>query len=116
MSSSLHEITAPALSDQAAIDLLHDLVAIPSTSTHEAEAVQFLTDWMTRQGLETEIDEVGNAIGHVGRGERHIVLLGHIDTVPGVIPVRIEDGVLHGRGSVDAKGPLATFAAAAVRA
>jgi LysW-gamma-L-lysine carboxypeptidase len=46
-------------------------------------------------------------------------LLGHIDTVPGAIPVRIEssgDGdVLYGRGSVDAKGPLATFTAAAAR-
>lgn len=116
MSSSLHETAVSALSDAAAIDLLRDLVAIPSTSTNESEAVHFLTDWMTRHGLDTEIDTVGNAIGHVGSGDRHIVLLGHIDTVPGEIPVRIEDGVLHGRGSVDAKGPLATFAAAAVRA
>jgi LysW-gamma-L-lysine carboxypeptidase len=44
------------------------------------------------------------------------VLLGHIDTVPGTVPVRVEDGVLHGRGSVDAKGPLATFACAALEA
>jgi LysW-gamma-L-lysine carboxypeptidase len=39
------------------------------------------------------------------------VLLGHIDTVPGEIPIRIErDSIsLYGRGSVDAKGPLACF-------
>ena len=36
--------------------------------------------------------------------------------MPGEIPVRIEDGVLHGRGAVDAKGPLATFVAAAAAA
>jgi LysW-gamma-L-lysine carboxypeptidase len=36
-------------------------------------------------------------------------LLGHIDTVPGEIPVRVVDGVLYGRGAVDAKGPLACF-------
>ncbi len=48
-----------------------------------------------------------------------LVLLGHIDTVPGAIPVRIEASaggeILYGRGSVDAKGPLATFAAAGAR-
>ena len=61
-------------------------------------------------------DDAGSAIGTTGSGDRHIVLLGHIDTVPGQIPVRIENGVLHGRGSVDAKGPLATFVCAAVNA
>ena len=45
-----------------------------------------------------------------------IVLLGHIDTVPGHIPVRIENGELWGRGAVDAKGPLCTFVAAAAAA
>jgi LysW-gamma-L-lysine carboxypeptidase len=42
-------------------------------------------------------------------------LLGHIDTVPGEIPVRLEDGILHGRGTVDAKGPLAAFVDAVAR-
>lgn len=51
-----------------------------------------------------------------GNGPTKIVLLGHIDTVPGDIPVRVVDGVLHGRGSCDAKGPLATFVAAAEQA
>jgi LysW-gamma-L-lysine carboxypeptidase len=44
------------------------------------------------------------------------MLLGHIDTVPGEIPVRIEDGWLHGRGSVDAKGSLGAFAEATAQA
>lgn len=117
MSSSLHSVRVqPALSDDQAIHLLENLVAIPSTSTNEERAVEFLARWMNAFGLETEIDSVGNAIGRYGSGDRHIVLLGHIDTVPGEIPVRIETGVLHGRGAVDAKGPLATFAAATVEA
>ena len=117
MSSSLHEpLTTQMLSRDQRIGLLQDLVAIPSTSTNESEAAGFLAGWMAEHGLATEIDSVGNAIGRIGRGERHIVLLGHIDTVPGVIPVRIENDELHGRGSVDAKGPLATFACAAVEA
>ena len=41
------------------------------------------------------------------------MFLGHIDTVPGDIPVRIEDGWLWGRGAVDAKGPFCTAVAAA---
>jgi LysW-gamma-L-lysine carboxypeptidase len=67
------------------------------------------------------VDDVGNAVGELGPVDaaRVVVLLGHIDTVPGNIPVRIEetaDGpVLYGRGSVDAKGPLATFVAAGAR-
>ena len=67
------------------------------------------------------VDEAGNAVGEIGAADAaaHLVLLGHIDTVPGDIPVRIEstaDGdVLYGRGSVDAKGPLATFVAAGAR-
>ena len=102
--------------DQADIDLLHGLVAIESVSGDERDAVRFLVGEMARRGFDTSIDPAGSAVGHIGSGDRHIVLLGHIDTVPGRIPVRIADGVLHGRGSVDAKGPLATFVAAAARA
>jgi LysW-gamma-L-lysine carboxypeptidase len=45
-----------------------------------------------------------------------VVLLGHIDTVPGEIPGAIDGDILYGRGSVDAKGPLAAFVDAAARA
>ena len=68
---------------------------------------------MAARGMRVLDDATGNAVATAGSGERHIVLLGHIDTVPGRIPVRIENGVLWGRGAVDAKGPLATFVAAA---
>src|SRR5216683_924637 len=68
---------------------------------------------MGERGFRASIDEAGNAVGEIGDGPRHVVLLGHIDTVPGEIPVRLEDGELVGRGAVDAKGPLAAFVAAA---
>lgn len=55
------------------------------------------------------IDQAGNAVGVMGQGTKQVVLLGHLDTVPGEIPVRVEDGILYGRGSVDAKGPLSSF-------
>ena len=98
------------------VELLRGLVAIPSLSKQERPAVDYLCGAMARLGFATTIDGAGNAVGTIGAGPREIVLLGHIDTVPGMIPVRIEDGILHGRGAVDAKGPLATFVCAAARA
>lgn len=98
--------------DREAIALLEGLVGIPSPSGAEGPAAAFLRDWMTRHGFAAWIDEAGNAIGVLGKGPRTLLLLGHMDTVPGEIPVRIADGRLYGRGAVDAKGPLAAAAVA----
>lgn len=100
--------------------ILVDLVSTPSVSGTERAAAEIFVRHASELGMDAEIDEVGNALAHrgpnVGEADIHIVLLGHIDTVQGEIPVRIEDGVLHGRGSVDAKGPLAAMLCAATRA
>ncbi len=82
-------------------------------SRQEGEAVEWLVARMAERGFRVLVDDAGNAVGEIGEGPVHVVLLGHIDTVPGEIPVRVEDGVLTGRGAVDAKGPLAAFVAAA---
>jgi LysW-gamma-L-lysine carboxypeptidase len=95
------------------LELVRGLVAIPSQSRHEGEAVEWLVARMAERGFRASVDDAGNAVGEIGDGPRHVVLLGHIDTVPGEIPVRIENGELVGRGAVDAKGPLAAFVAAA---
>jgi LysW-gamma-L-lysine carboxypeptidase len=98
------------------ITLLRELVGIYSPSTEEREASDYLVSVMRHRGYdESFVDGAGNAVGIWGRGGREIVLLGHIDTVPGFIPVRQEGDVLFGRGSVDAKGPLACFVAAVSR-
>jgi LysW-gamma-L-lysine carboxypeptidase len=91
-------------------DTLIGLVSQHSPSGQELGAVEWLMARMKALGFDNVfIDEAGNAVGVMGKGEKQVVLLGHIDTVPGEIPVRVEDGVLYGRGSVDAKGPLACF-------
>ncbi|MCU0514427.1 MAG: [LysW]-lysine hydrolase [Anaerolineae bacterium] len=109
--------TAQPVTDAAAEALLHDLVAISSPSYHEANAVKFLAQWLGTHGYEQAfVDEAGNAVGIIGRGPRLVVLLGHIDTFAGNPPVRQEGRLLYGRGSVDAKGALCTFAAAGPRA
>lgn len=97
-------------------ELLRGLVALPSVSGREAAAVAWLVERMAELGYRAYTDPAGNAVGELGAGEQELMLLGHIDTVPGEIQVRIEDGILYGRGAVDAKGPLATFVAAAAQA
>ena len=98
------------------VELLRELVSIASPSTQEQAASAYLVDAMRARGYdEAFVDAAGNAVGIWGRGEREIVLLGHIDTVPGHIPVRQEGDLLYGRGSVDAKGPLACFVSAVAR-
>ena len=99
-------------------DLLFDLVRCYSPSYQEAPAVRVLVAWLAAHGIEPWVDEAGNACGARGAPDapHTLLLLGHIDTVPGEIPVRVEDGWLIGRGSVDAKGPLCAFAEAAAGA
>ncbi len=97
------------------VDLLTGLVKIYSPSQHEHEAAAFLVDQMNGLGFEAFVDEAGNAVGILGRGPREVVLLGHIDTFHGFILPRQEEGKLYGRGSVDAKGCLATFVSACAR-
>lgn len=102
------------------LDLLTDMVRIPSLSGDEAALGRFLAERMDTLGFDARVDSAGNAVGEwVDRedglpdGERrHLVLLGHMDTVPGGPAVELREGRLYGRGTVDAKGPLATFIAA----
>ena len=82
------------LDDAAAVDLLEELISTPSVSGEEALAVSLLVRRMRELGLNAHVDEAGNAVGSIGTGGPHLVLLGHIDTVPGVVPVRREDGRL----------------------
>ncbi|MEK6985380.1 MAG: M20/M25/M40 family metallo-hydrolase [Candidatus Thermoplasmatota archaeon] len=87
-------------------ELLERLVAIPSPTGLEAAAVAFLADEARSDGFRVRSDSAGNFLAEAGRGERLVLFVGHIDTVPGHIPVRVADGVLWGRGAVDAKAPL----------
>ncbi|MCC6676759.1 MAG: [LysW]-lysine hydrolase [Phycisphaerales bacterium] len=111
------------MNDESAVQLLHSMLEVQSLSGRETELARFLVARAESVGLRAEIDSAGNFIAATagdplrsGPAHRDIVLLGHMDTVPGRIPVRIEHGRLHGRGAVDAKGPLAAFVAAAARA
>lgn len=107
-----------APTDAAALVIVERLVATASVSGSEAGAVRAFVAAGARLGMTCEIDAAGNGVASRGAASARtrIALLGHIDTVAGELPVRIEDGVLFGRGSVDAKGPLAAMLVAAARA
>jgi len=84
-----------------------------SPSGEEGEVGSFLSSQMSELGFNVRRDAVGNVIGEHGEGSPRVLLCGHMDTVPPELPVRLQDGILYGRGAVDAKGPLAALVMAA---
>lgn len=116
------------VSPENARNLLIDLVSISSPSGEEREAAERLVEFFTSNGREAWTDEVGNVRAPA---DDAVLLTSHVDTVPGEIPVEVRpadaddleaevataegEDVLWGRGSVDATGPLAAMAVAAVR-
>ncbi|HEX6359003.1 M20/M25/M40 family metallo-hydrolase [Actinophytocola sp.] len=105
------------LTETHAVGLLRGMLEIPSPSYQERALADFLANAMVDLGFQARVDVVGNVIGVVERGDGPtLMLLGHLDTVPGELPVRAEDGKLYGRGAVDAKGPLAAMICAAAGA
>jgi [amino group carrier protein]-lysine/ornithine hydrolase len=101
------------MSEQAAVRFLTNLLGIYSPSGKEEDAANFLVAEMNNMGFEVGKDDIGNVIGVVGVGDPVILLCGHMDTVAGHLPLRIEEGKIYSRGAVDAKGPLAAMIVAA---
>lgn len=97
------------------VELLEAAVAIPSPSGSERELARYLVRRMGSFADRAWVDDAGSAVCQVGNGPCKVLFLGHIDTVPGEVPVRIEGGRLYGRGSVDAKGPFCSALSATSR-
>jgi acetylornithine deacetylase len=85
---------------------------------------EFLRETLAARGLEVRVDDAGNVLASRGRpaadAGTHVVLNTHIDTVSPHVPYERDadapeadgDAVIRGRGSCDAKGPLAALLAA----
>lgn len=98
------------------IELLKNMLEIYSPSGKEMKLAFFLEDRLEKLGLKNvRRDKVGNVYGEVGSGSPTVLLCGHMDTVPGWIPVRLENDMLYGRGAVDAKSSLAAMISAAAK-
>jgi [amino group carrier protein]-lysine/ornithine hydrolase len=94
-------------SDREAVRLLTGALKIYSPSKEESKLASFLADRMDRLGYsKVRIDRAGNVVGTVGKGGTSLLLCGHMDTIPGKLPVRENEGAIYGRGAADAKSPL----------
>jgi LysW-gamma-L-lysine carboxypeptidase len=90
-----------------ASDMLVDLLKVYSPSGKEKKAIEILKEYADNLGYEEiVIDEMGNLIASYGQGVTKFAVIGHIDTIPWELPVYFDGISIHGRGAVDAKGPL----------
>ncbi len=95
------------------IKLLLDSLRVYSPTTKESPYALFLAERMNRMGYSrVRLDKAGNVIGEVGRGKTKLLLCGHMDTVPGDLPVTRTSDSIYGRGAADAKAPLCALLAA----
>ena len=98
-----------------AAELLTAMAAVPSVSGDEEALAALLVSRLFAAGFDVEVDAAGNVVAAWGEGPRTIALVGHLDTVAGNVEVRREGDLIHGRGTVDAKGPLAAAITAVSR-
>lgn len=104
--------------------LLVDLCAISSESGNAAglhRVAARLAPELERHGLAVEIVEEPDAHGAMqpvllARGpaaaDRHLLLVGHMDTVLSAIPPKVDGPKMHATGALDMKGGLAMLVAA----
>jgi LysW-gamma-L-lysine carboxypeptidase len=97
------------------VEVLRTLLQEYSPSGQEAGAVRAFLKLARSLGFAAHVDRAGNGIARIGVGRPKVMFLGHIDTVEGELPVRLEGGRITGRGACDAKGPLAAALVAASR-
>jgi [amino group carrier protein]-lysine/ornithine hydrolase len=97
-----------------AVELLLETLRTYSVSTKEAKLSKLLRERMRQRGFKNvRTDGAGNAIGEVGSGAHpHVLLCGHMDTVPGFLKVRRDGDRIYGRGAADAKSPMCAMISA----
>jgi acetylornithine deacetylase len=100
-----------------AVDLLHELVAIPSVTGAEAGVIDFFEERFRGRGWPVETIEVspGRRNVFLRRGPPRVVLTTHVDTVPPYFEPRRRGALLFARGACDAKGSLSAMVVALER-
>lgn len=98
------------------VRLLREILETYSPSGSESPLADQLHIEMDSLGFDSRVDGVGNVVAEAGGEGPEILLCGHMDTVPGEIPVLLKNGFLFGRGAVDAKSSLAAIILGSARA
>jgi [amino group carrier protein]-lysine/ornithine hydrolase len=82
------------------------VISTYSPSGQENGVAELISGELRSRGLSSTIDSAGNVISEKGSGRSTVLLCGHMDTVPGEIPVKMDGDTICGRGACDAKGAL----------
>ena len=92
------------------VPLARTLVDIDSTTGREGDCGRWLAAYLRGRGFRVEEQPVTEGRFNVlaTLDQPKVVVSTHFDCVPPFFPSREADGVLHGRGSCDAKGILAS--------
>ena len=106
------------------VELCSRLVRIPSDNPpgDTRELASYIREYLEKRGADVEAYEpqsgAVNLVSAAGDGSPHLVLNGHLDQFPGDVGEAwsrpphsgaVEGGVIHGRGSGDMKGGLASL-------
>lgn len=102
------------MSQQPVVQLLEQLMGIPSTSEEEAEIGKFLAQHLASLGYSVDLipihagSERCNVYAYLGETRQtRTCLTAHMDTVPPHISFRRDGDIIYGRGACDDKGPIA---------
>lgn len=88
------------------LNFIMKLISTYSPSGGESKLANLIKDELISKGFNPRIDGGGNVICEQGSGDLTLLLCGHMDTVPGELEVKLDDGYVRGRGACDAKGAL----------
>lgn len=97
------------------LELHRNLVEISSISNSETEVGKWLGKYLKNAGFTVELQKVNevaeryNVYAYLGHErDTKVVVTSHIDTVPPYLPYFVNGTQIHGRGTCDAKGSVAT--------
>lgn len=128
--SAIHNAIKRPTYPSEILPLTRALMAIQSTSGSELRAMEYAAEWLRKQNWQVREQWVAPLTGFTtarqnvlalqpgtSASEVQVVLCTHLDTVPGAgLPPdakEVENGMLRGRGSCDAKGQAAGMMLAA---